>query len=176
MKNLPAKRRIFNYGTLHAAATILLLFIQVVAYGQEDPPRPISVYVYPQQGLQFGALTQGASGGTVVISPTGSRSATGDVTLLNLGVPYSAALFGIEANPGTLITILNGPDATLTGSNGGTMTVHLGGSDPASPFVCTVSRPGRNMVQIGGTLNVGSPLASPPGSYSGTFTITFFQE
>jgi hypothetical protein len=176
MKQTRQKRENLKHIILSAAGIFLFFMIQAVSYGQEDPPRPISVFIYPQQGLQFGALSQGASGGTVVISPTGSRSATGDVTLLNLGVPYSAALFGIEANPGTLITILNGPDATLTGSNGGTMTVHLGGSDPASPFVCTVPRPGRNMVQIGGTLNVGSPLASPPGSYSGTFTITFFQE
>lgn len=155
---------------------VLLLLIQSAAIAQEDPPRPISIYVYPEQGLKFGAIVQGSTGGTVTVYPDGSRSATGDVTLISLGIPYSAALFGIEANPGTLISILNGPDATLTGSNGGTMTLQLGNSDPTSPFVCTIPRPSRNQVRIGGTLIVGTPLASPPGSYSGSFSITFMQE
>jgi hypothetical protein len=155
---------------------ILLFIFQSPVLAQEDPPRPISVYVYPAQGLSFGALSPGASGGSVIVYPDGSRSATGDVILLNMGYTFSAALFGIEANPGTLISVLNGLDATLTGSNGGTMTLQLGSSDPLSPFVCTLPRPGRNLVRIGGTLIVDSPLASPAGSYSGSFNVTFFQE
>ncbi len=157
-------------------AVVVLFFIQSAAIAQEDPPRPISLYVYPAQGLMFGAIVQGTTGGTVTVYPDGSRSSTGDVTLISLGITYSPALFGIEANPGTLISILNGPDATLTGSNGGTMILQIGSSDPVSPFVCTLPRPARNLVWIGGTLIVGTPLASPSGSYSGSFSITFMQE
>jgi uncharacterized protein DUF4402 len=145
-------------------------------YAQEQPPRPISVYVSPVQGLSFGAIILGTSGGTVTVSPNGSRSSTGGVFLGDFGFSYSPALFEIEANPGTLISIMNGPDVTLTGSNGGTMTLKLGNSEPASPFVTTTQYPTRTLLRIGGTLEVGSALANPAGSYNGTFSITLIQE
>lgn len=146
------------------------------AAAQPPPPRPIAVYVNPAQGLIFGAFFQGIAGGTVIIYPDGSRSVTGDIVQANLGIPYSPAIFEIEAQPGTLISILNGPDVTLNGSNGGALILHLGTSSTGSPFVTTVASPGRTQVRIGGTLTVGSPLANPPGAYSGSFAVTFIQE
>lgn len=155
---------------------IVLLFSYSEAKGQELPPRPISVYVNPAQGLNFGAFYHGTAGGTVIIYPNGSRSVTGDVIQANMGIIYSPALFEIEANPGTLISILNGPDVILSGSNGGTMTLHIGSADPGSPLVTTALPPDRTLVSIGGTLTVGNSLANPPGNYSGTFSVTFIQE
>ena len=146
------------------------------AAAQPPPPRPIAVYVNPAQGLIFGAFFQGIAGGTVIVYPDGSRSVTGDVVQANLGIPYSPAIFEIEAQPGTLISILNGADVTLHGSNGGALILHLGTSSTGSPFITTVAPPGRTQVRIGGTLTVGSPLANPPGAYSGTFAVTFIQE
>jgi Domain of unknown function (DUF4402) len=146
------------------------------AVAQPPPPRPIAVYINPAQGLIFGAFFQGIAGGTVIVYPDGSRSVTGDVVQANLGIPYSPAIFEIEAQPGTLISILNGPDVTLNGSNGGALILHLGTSSTGSPFVTTVAPPGRTQVRIGGALTVGSPLANPPGAYSGTFAVTFIQE
>jgi hypothetical protein len=92
---------------------------------------------------------------------------------LNFGVQFGQAIFEIDAPAGTIISILNGPDATLTGSNGGTMSLHLGNSYPASPFTTTVTPPARTPVSIGGTLTVGNATVSPPGSYTGTIDITF---
>jgi hypothetical protein len=65
----------------------------------------------------------------------------------------------VEAAPGSLISITNGPDATLTGSNGGTVSLHIGNSDPTSPFNTTVSPTSRTPVNIGGTLTIGNPAA-----------------
>lgn len=126
--------------------------------------------------LAFGAFTQGSSGGTVTVSNDGSRSATGTVIPLNLGISYYQAVFEVEAPVGTIISIMNGPEATLTGSNGGTMSLHIGASSPAAPFVITTTPPQRTQVSIGGTLTVGNATASPPGSYAGTFYITFNNE
>lgn len=141
---------------------------------QEDPPKPMSVTTF--QNLSFGAIIQGYSGGSVIIYPNGSRSVTGDILQANLGYAYYPAIFEVGANLGTLVTILNGPDVVLNGSNGGTMTLHLGESDPPSPFINTLTPPGLTQVRIGGTLYVGNALANPAGSYSGTFFITFIQE
>jgi len=157
-------------------AGILIVSGWVAGYAQEPPPRPIAVYVNPAQGLIFGAFFQGMSGGTVIIYPDGSRSVTGSVVQANLGYPFSPAIFEIEANRGTLISILNGPDVTLTGSNGGSITLHIGAASTGSSFVTTATPPARNLVRIGGTLTVGPPPSNPSGSYSGVFTVTFIQE
>ncbi|HVI47042.1 MAG TPA: DUF4402 domain-containing protein [Chitinophaga sp.] len=146
------------------------------ASAQEQPPRPISVFVNPAQGLIFGAFFQGMAGGTVILYPDGSRIATGSIVLANLGYPFSPAIFEIDANRGTVVSILNGPDVLLTGSNGGTISLHIGAASTGSTFITTATPPARNLVKIGGTLTVGSPPANPSGSYSGIFTVTFIKE
>ena len=155
---------------------LFLLVYGLSVQAQPPPPRPINVFINPAQGLIFGAFFQGVTGGTVILFPDGSRSATGDLVLANLGVPFSPAIYEIDANAGTLISILNGPDVMLTGSNGGSIRLHIGNSSPASPFITTAIPPGRTQVRIGGTLTVGSPLANPSGSYNGTYSVTFIQQ
>lgn len=155
---------------------VFLLLPAMRGLAQQPPPRPISVSFNPALGLRFGAFFQSPSGGTVIISPSGVRTSTGTVILADLGYVYGAAQFDITANPGTLISILNGPDVTLTGSSGGSMTMHIGSSLPATPFVTAVNPPAYTTVSIGGTLTVGSTVANPSGAYSGTFYVTFVQE
>jgi Domain of unknown function (DUF4402) len=143
---------------------------------QQPPPRPISVSFNPSLGLRFGGVFLGTTGGTVTVAPDGSRTSTGGVVLAGLGFLYGAANFEIVANPGTLVSILNGPDATLTGSAGGSMTMHIGTSSPPSPFITSATPPGYTSVNIGGTLTVGTATSNPAGSYSGSFLVTFIQE
>jgi len=152
----------------------LLFFIFQEVIAQEPPPRPVSVTV--TQNLGFGAFTHGAVGGTVTISSVGARSSTGDVILLNLGYSFSTATYRLVANPGTVISLLNGADVPLPGSNGGSLTLHIGNSNPVSPFIITTIPPAFTLLNIGGTLTVGNPASNPPGNFSGTFFITFIQE
>lgn len=162
----------------------LLLIIAIATFSgfftlvnaQEDPPRPIVVTENLSQHLSFGAFSHGATGGTVTVNPNESRSSSGDVLLLNLGYVYSAALFDVRANPGTVISILNGPDVSIPGSNGGSILLHLTTSLPASPFVTVVPWPTVTQVRIGGRLTVGNAAANPPGNYSGSYSVTFIQE
>lgn len=155
---------------------LLLLQLAQPALAQEPPPRPISVYVNPAQGLIFGAFFQGITGGQVIIHPDGSRTVSGSIVQANLGFPFSPAIFEVDANPGTLISIMNGPDVVLSGSNGGTLSLHIGPASTGTPFIATATSPARTLVRIGGTLTVGSPPANPAGNYSGTFSVTFIQE
>jgi len=142
---------------------------------QEAPPRPIRINATAQI-LSFGAFYQGAGGGTVTVDPAGSRSATGDVVLLGLGYIPSAAMFEVHAHPGTVISILNGPDVSLLGTPLGSMTLHIGSSNPTSPFVSNVKFNVAIPLYIGGILTVGNPAANPPGSYTGSFEITIVRE
>jgi hypothetical protein len=152
-----------------------LLFAFSSGIAQEPPPRPLTVTV-TGQNLSFGAFSQGAAGGTVTIDAGGIRTSTGDVILLSLGYSFSAALYELVANPGTLVSILNGPDVLLPGSNGGSMLLHIGNSSPVSPFVITTEPPVATLLYIGGVLTVGAPASNPPGSYNGSFNVTFIQE
>jgi hypothetical protein len=157
------------------SSIMLLLITCSTLLSQEKPPRPIIVAV-TAQGLSFGAFTQGATGGTVTVSATGVRSSSGDVILLGMGYTFTPALFEVTGNPGTLVSLLNGLDVNLPGSNGGSMTLHLDASNPISPFIINAVPPAITQVTVGGTLTVGSPASNPPGIYGGTFNITFIQE
>lgn len=161
---------------LLVSGIIFMIAATFTANGQEPPPRPMTVTVNLSQNLSFGAFYQGGVGGSVIIFSNGSRSSTGDVVLLNLGYSFSTGLYDVVANPGTLVSILNGADAILTGSNGGSLTLKIGSSFPASPFIITTMPPASTQLRIGGTLIVGNPLANPPGNFSGTFNVTFVQE
>ena len=154
---------------------LLLLTLSSLVKAQEPPPRPVVINVTAQT-LSFGAFAHGAVGGTVSISSGGIRSSTGDVILLSLGYPYSTTLYEVIANPGTIISILNGSDVTLPGSNGGSITLTIGASDPASPFVTSTPPPLPTYLNIGGTISIGNTAANPPGNYSGTYDITFVQQ
>lgn len=155
---------------------IVVMTLPVLLYAQVDPPKPIAVYVSPSQGMNFGAFFHGTAGGTIIVDATGSRSTTGSVVQASMGIPFSPAIFEVEANQGTILNILNGPDVLLTGSNGGSLTLHLGGADIVTPYITSAIPPSRTTVRIGGTLTVGTAIANPPGSYSGSFFVTFIQE
>ena len=157
-------------------ATALLLCIAVPVQAQEPPPRPVILTANPSQPLAFGAFTPGASGGTVTISPNGTRSAGGSVVLLSLGYVYTPAMFYVRANMGTVLSVLVTPPAILTGSGGGTLTLQVAGSLPASPFVTTLPWPQYTTLLLGGTLTIGNIASNPPGTYTGTYSVTLIRE
>ena len=159
---------------------LISVFMSISSFAQNPtdslPPDPGAIAVHTIQNMSFGAFSHGSSGGTVTISNAGARTSTGDVILLNLGVAYFHSIFEIDASQGSIVSIMNGPNAILTGSNGGSISLEIGSSSPASPFVTVVPQPARTQVNIGGKLTIGSPAANPPGTYTGTFYITFNQE
>ena len=152
----------------------LVLISHAQVYSQEMPPRPISVFF--NQNLNFGAFSPGFSGGTVTVTSNGIRFSTGSVILVNQGYMYYPAIFLLEGNPGSIVHLLNGPDATLVGSSGGSMTLHLGDATPGDPIIINVAPPGNLQIRIGGTLIVGNQQANPAGYYNGSFSVMFIQE
>jgi hypothetical protein len=141
-------------------------------FGQEPPPRPATVTA-TAQGLSFGSFSQGATGGTVTVPASGGRTATGDVILLSLNPASSPAVFDVVGNPGTMLSILVWPASVLTGP--GSMTLQINSIYP-TPFIINTTPPISTLMYIGGVLTVLSPGSNPPGTYSGTFNITFIQE
>ena len=143
---------------------------------QEDPPRPVIVTFNPAQPLAFGAFTPGLSGGTVTVFPDGSRSSSGDVILLNMAYLFTPAMFYISAKPGSVISLMITSPVTLIRGGGGSLTLNLGGTQPASPFITTLPWPQQTTLLVGGTLIIGPIGMNPPGQYNGTFSVTCIQE
>lgn len=161
----------------------ILLIILIISGGfitgvfaQPNPPRPIMLTANNSFPLAFGAFSPGAGGGTVIISPGGTRTSTGGVVLLNLGYAYSSAMFYIRANRGSVVSLMITSPVTLVRSGGGTLTLTLGGTQPASPFVTTLPWPQQTTLLVGGTLTVGPIGSNPAGQYNGTFSVTCIQE
>ena len=164
-----------SFGKALGLSLFLLMSLSPFLRAQEPPPRPVVINVTAET-LSFGAFSHGAVGGTVTVSPAAMRTSTGDVILLTLPFIVSPTRYEIIANPGTIISLLNGPDVVLPGSNGGSIVLSVGASDPVSPFVISTPPPLATDLYVGGSLTIGNSAANPPGDYSGTYDITFVQQ
>ncbi len=163
---------------LKTGRILWILFVLTCFYdgvnAQEMPPRPVTLQLV--NNLNFGTFSQGPAGGSVFVSPSGIRTSTGDIILLNYGNLAHPAIFQVDGNPGTIVHLLTGSAATLTGNQGGSLNMTYGESDPATPLILPLLTQGILQVYLGGTLTVGGPLTNPPGFYSGTFYVMFIQE
>lgn len=122
------------------------------------------------QDLNFGIFCQTDDiGGTVSVSNTGSRSATGNITLI--GETFSYAVFTITTDSTDLFSLqIDKPAISLSGSNGGSMLLQIGTSNPEFPSLVAGSPA---TVYIGGVLTVGSRSENPSGTYSGNYLLYF---
>ncbi|MES2140861.1 MAG: DUF4402 domain-containing protein [Bacteroidota bacterium] len=120
--------------------------------------------------MNFGnAAVQAGTGGTIVLTPAGTRTVTGGVTLPNVTGTVSSASFNVTGE-GTSTYSITLPVAPLTITSGiNTMTVSTFTSTPTPTGTLTA---GAQTLLVGGTLNVSA--AQAPGTYlSGTpFTVT----
>jgi hypothetical protein len=127
--------------------------------------------VVTTQELSFGAFVAG-TGGTITISPQSMRTAGGDVTPMSVGkfAQGSAATFDLTGSPNATyeISLPANNSITLTGSQGGSMSVSSFSSSPSGSG--QLSPTGTQTLNVGATLIVGSNQT--PGSYSGSFAMT----
>ncbi|BAX80061.1 DUF4402 domain-containing protein [Labilibaculum antarcticum] len=151
----------------------LLFLLSHLSLVAQEPAVPFSVVTI--QDISFGAFFQGSSGGTVTVSPDGTRLLSGDMIVANVsGFSYYPAIYELEAEPGTLVFILKGSDTGMSRSNGGSISLQVGDSEPGFPIIVPPS--GRIQVRMGGILTMENPQANSSGDYSGSLEVTFIQE
>ena len=97
------------------AVCLLLQYLPGQAQKVEPPPRPIIVTTF--QHMSFGSIYQGIGGGTVIMSPSGVRSRTGDIVLPSVGTAGNEAIFEVKAAPGALMNISFGSTKLWNGAN-----------------------------------------------------------
>ncbi len=130
------------------------------------------------EDLDFGTMIRGTTAGTVVVPPTGARTATGGVTLGPGGFGASRfAGFGASGQTVQISVAANSITINRVGG-GGSMTVDtfMIGSSPTWTAITTApsnftigSTNGIFNFAMGATLRVGANQA--PGDYIGTFTV-----
>lgn len=128
----------------------------------------LEIAIANTQTLSFGSFVAG-NGGSVAVSTSGARNASGDVYL----IPSSE---GTAAQ----FTVSGDPDATYTIQLPGNNFVKLTGPGADMVINDVVSSPSGAGGQLGGsgsqTLSVGGELSvgsgQTPGNYSGSLTVT----
>lgn len=148
-------------------AGALALAVSCIAYADHQIP-VTALFLSNTRGLEFGAFAAG-SGGSVVIAPAGTRSATGDVVLISSNTG-AAAQFSISGDVDFTYSITLPADGTVTLSDGAGHSMNVN-SFTSSPLLTGQLNPaGSQQLAVGATLNVGSN--QPAGGYSGGFIVT----
>lgn len=156
--------------------TVVLSLCLNASYSQ--PPLPErTLTVTPTQSIHFGAICVGSSGGTVIVGWDGSRSSPDGVTLLSMAPPAQPAIFEIKLCPGRNVRVSLAATVTLYGSYGGELTLDIGPTEKGAIGSFFLTGTDCNFItplRVGGTLHI--PAAPRPGTYTGSFDITFEQE
>ena len=168
-----------NYILLIKGFLLYLLFCFCALSAFAQPPLPQrSITISPTQGIHFGTFCKtGTSGGTVILSWNSSRTCTGDIAPLNMSPTAHEAIFAIKLCEGRNVTITFDPTTILTGTGGGSLTLDLGPTEKGGNGASFSTNSDCNFItplRMGGTLHV--PGTAIPGTYSGSFAITFNQQ
>jgi hypothetical protein len=139
---------------------------QATASATAEVMTPISIS--KTADLRFGKFSA-LTGGTVVVTAAGARSATGAVVLssTNAGGAASFTVSG-DANATYAITLPN--SATIEHGTDNTKTMSIGTFTSNPSGTGTLSGGGSQTLTVGATLTVGN--AQTTGSYSGTFDVS----
>jgi len=139
--------------------------------------QPITITA--DQSLSFGKFVKGATGGTVVLTTAGARTATGDVVLSTAGAFESAGIFTVTGETDSTFSIT--VPATVTLTEAGTSTTmeittfsDLDGSTAMTTAAGNVTggtlTGGTQTLYVGGELAVGATQVS--ADYTGTYDVT----
>lgn len=128
------------------------------------------------QDISFGSFYVGANGGTITITPEGTRTTTGTIVPLATSTE-TPAIFEVRSL--TLfprrVHIVFPASVYLTRSGGSERMIvtNFKSNKPSDSFWASLLT---QTVNVGATLNVQGPSANPPGKYTGTFSVIFAYE
>lgn len=127
-----------------------------------------SLQIVSTSGLSFGTMSPGAAQGAVVMDPSGSRSASGGVTLLSTNTG-SASAVSLQGTPAMTYSVTLPPTVTLSSTGGASMTLsNLTTSLQGNAG--SIGNNGSGNFSIGGSLAVAAGQAV--ADYTGTFQVT----
>ena len=160
---------------VNMAIVATLLGCNPVSIAQVTATAAASVSIIEPIGLaknadmDFGnAAVSASTGGTIVLSPTGSRTVGGSgVTLPATAGTIAAAGFTVSGRPGYTFAITLPGSAIIYGPGTASLTVNGFMSVPS--VTGTLGSGGTQPLHIGATLNI--PASQPPGNYTNATAI-----
>ncbi|MGD0583882.1 MAG: DUF4402 domain-containing protein [Bacteroidales bacterium] len=158
-----------------AAITVMLAFAattfaQVSATATATATIITPITITKTTDMNFGNVAVNASLGTVVLTPAGTRSATGGVTLPAVTGAVSQGVFTVngQANATYAITLPGAATTITSGANN--MTVDTWTSAPTPTG--TLSAGGSQTLNVGATLHVAASQAAGTYVSAVPFTVT----
>lgn len=130
--------------------------------------RGAAISLMNTQALAFGGFIAG-SGGSVVIAPSGARSASGGVVLVS-SKTGAAAKFSVTGDPDLTYAITLPMNGTVTLSDGAGNSMSVNDFTSGPSVIGQLSGAGTRQLSLGATLAVGSN--QPTGMYSGSFFVS----
>lgn len=119
--------------------------------------------------MNFGNVAVSAVGGSVILTPAGSRTATGGVTLPAIKGTVTAASFTVNGLGASTYSISLPSTATTLSSGVNSMTASVFTSNPSSTGLLTS---GTQTLTVGATLNVSALQAAGVYTSVTPFTVT----
>jgi hypothetical protein len=156
---------------------VLLVTINAIAQtsviGKMEAEIAVPVAASETELLNFGKVLPETGGGTVRISSTGDRTATGNIILMD--DIYSAGRFVVSGMPNSLVSIVlpQTPQKMVLANGSSEITVDEFTSDVPVGGQVVRQSDGKSEVSIGATLHLGNGLSNPAGYYSGTYEVVF---
>jgi hypothetical protein len=153
---------------------IITILLNISAFGQATVTATAYTEIVPLATvketvqLNTGRFSVFADGGSITITPEGTRLASGSVILLD--GPFSQAGFTITGSDNNSLSVLLPTAPQLLFHTNSVSTIYL------DKWTCSVPkvRNGYVIVNVGATLNFKSIEANPAGIYTGRYQIIFF--
>lgn len=126
-----------------------------------------TITIATRSGLGFGDISSSGAAGTVILAPSGTRTATGGTTINTATAAYPAA-FDLQGIANASFSITLPSSIVLSDGTLSTMTVDSFTSTPSVSG--SLDSSGQLTLLVGGTLNVAGNQSF--GSYSGKMAVT----
>ena len=139
--------------------------VQAEAYAVVVTP---NILLVENDILHFGEVMPGLQSGDVILSPDNMKTLLGGV-YATTNIATTNAIFRVVGVPNTEFNITLPNSTTLTGSNGGTMTVDTYTTNIVGN--AGVIDSGGTQFSVGATLRVGNIATQEKGTYVGTFDV-----
>ncbi len=148
-------------------------YAQTNVLGKMEVEIAVPVTAVETELLNFGKIIPEASGGSVVISPNGERTASGSILLMD--ETYSAGRFTVAGVPSSLVSIIlpQTPQRLILSNGNSEITVDAFTSDVPVGGQVVRQLDGKTEISIGATLLIGNGLSNPAGYYTGTYEVVF---
>lgn len=142
---------------------------QAVASANASANVIVPISIVKNVDMNFGnASVSATAGGSIVLAPGGSRTASGaGVTLPAITGTVAAAAFTIAGAPGYTYSIMLPSSAVITGPGSSSMSVSGFTSSPSGAG--TIGSGGTQYLSVGATLNIAS--SQTPGTYTNASAI-----